>query len=470
MRLKAESKESQAKFVAKIKKLFENPEMIIPECNSKGFSCPFEKYRKKVIKAHKSGNFDKFARSNDEFLRGLSETEKVLETEKLPLTGVIKTPLGSLNYVKRGDTDPIVLGGIQNYDNELWRALAFSKLMKRGNIKIYTSRNYYTASCKGIGPGIEFFKDVLNENGVEYTEKGSVLQISGEGKYIDVMHFSGIIIRINSSSRKNTVSLLAKHFISADISRDFSFSSGYLEKWKSKGENELFNGYLAGSLTDRDFIEKINSQRIKSATDSGALIIGETEFNDRNEFIEKNEIDSDLTNVISSVIQDYGGIYLDEPSSRKLLEILWPKYSFRILSGLFEGLDKSDVALLKGNPLEQIQAMRERIRHDEIKENLDMKPWSPDSEFLKEVVAEARIRGISEAIKLGDRTKKKSDIQEAILFALYLIDDGGEQVKWKFSEDIRDKGKKMEESIKLLIKCPEENLNENFSSMSAMVK
>ncbi|MCL4348363.1 MAG: hypothetical protein M1159_04615 [Candidatus Thermoplasmatota archaeon] len=470
MRLKAESKESQAKFVAKIKKLFENPEMIVPECNTKGFSCPFEKYKKKIIKAHKSGSFDKFARSNDEFLRGLSETEKILETEKLPLTGVIKTPLGSLNYVKRGDTDPIVLGGIQNYDNELWRSLAFSKLMKRGNIKIYTSRNYYTASCKGQGPGIEFFKDVLNENGVEYSEKDSVLQISGEGKYIDVMHFSGVIIRINSGSRKNTVALLAKHFISADISRDFNFASGYLEKWKNRGEKDLFNGYLAGSLSDRDFIEKIISQRIKSATDSGALIIGETEFSDVNEFIKKNEIDADLGEVISGVIRSFGGIYMDEPSSRKLLEILWPKYSFEILSGLFNGIDKSDVASLKGNPLEQIQAMREKIRHDEIKENLHMKPWSPDSEFLKEVIADARIRGVSEAINLGERTQKKSDIQEAILFALYLINEGGDQVKWKFSEDIRDKGKKMEESIKLLIKCPEENLDENFNSMSAMVK
>ncbi len=161
---------------------------------------------------------------------------------------------------------------------------------------------------------------------------------------------------------------------------------------------------------------------------------------------------------------------MDEPSSRKLLEILWPKYSFEILSGLFNGIDKSDVASLKGNPLEQIQAMREKIRHDEIKENLHMKPWSPDSEFLKEVIADARIRGVSEAINLGERTQKKSDIQEAILFALYLINEGGDQVKWKFSEDIRDKGKKMEESIKLLIKCPEENLDENFNSMSALVK
>ena len=345
---------------------------------------------------------------------------------------------------------------------------------------MYSTKNYWicvspfyiiqTSQWSFYHPGIDFFKDVLNENGIEYTEKDSVLQITGEGKYIDVRHFSGVTIRINSGSRKNTVALLAKHFISADISRDFSFASDYLEKWKNRGEKELFNGYLAGSLSDRDFIEKITSQRIKSATDSGALIIGETEFNNVNEFIKKNEIDADLTEVIAGVIQRFGGIYMDEPSSRKLLEILWPKYSFEILSGLSGGLKKSEAALLKGNPLEQIQAMRGRLRHDEIKENLHMKPWSPDSEFLKEVIAEARIRGISEAINLGDRTKKKSDIQEAILFALYLINDGGDQVKWKFSEDVRDKGKKMEDSIKLLIDCPEESLDENFNSMSAMVK
>ncbi|EQD77944.1 hypothetical protein B1A_02570, partial [mine drainage metagenome] len=220
MRLKAESKESQAKFVTKIKILFENPEIIIPECNTKGFSCPFEKYKKKIKKAHGTGSLDKFGRSNDEFLRGLSETEKILETEKLPLTGIIKTPLGSLNYVKRGDTDPVVLAGIQNYDNELWRSLAFSKLMKRGNIKIYTNKNFYIASCKGKGPGKDFFKSTLIENGIDFKDSNGVLEMQGEGESIDIIHFSGETIRIYSGSKKNTISLIVKHFISANITRD----------------------------------------------------------------------------------------------------------------------------------------------------------------------------------------------------------------------------------------------------------
>ncbi|MHB1662554.1 MAG: hypothetical protein ACYCSG_01820, partial [Thermoplasmataceae archaeon] len=84
--------------------------------------------------------------------------------------------------------------------------------------------------------------------------------------------------------------------------------------------------------------------------------------------------------------------------------------------------------------------------------------------------AESRINGVSEAIKLGERIMKKSDIQEAILYSLYLLDNNAEQVKWKFDEDVREKGKKMEEKISHLIKCPEEDLNSNFAGMSALVK
>ena len=470
MRLKAESKESQAKFVAKIKNLFEDPEKIIPDCNAKGFSCPFEKYKQKVRKAKKIGNYDKFARSNDEFLRGLSETEKILETEKLPLTGVIKTPLGSLNYVKRGDTDPVVLAGIQNYENELWRSLAFSKLMKRGNIKIYTSRNYYTASCKGRGPGIEFFKDVLTENNIDFLEKGGVLELSGEGRTIDIMHFSGETVRINAGSKRNTISLIVKHFISADVSKDFNFTFHYLDQWSSKSENALFQNYLSGSITDRDFIEKIQVQRRKAALDRGSLIIGETEYANRRKFLGDNGIEEELIEIMDPLVEEYGGIYLEEPSERKLLEILWPKYSFKIISGIFPDVKKGDIDSLKGNPLEQIQIIKGRIRHQEIKGNLDMKPWSPDSEFLREIIAESRINGVSEAIKLGERIMKKSDIQEAILYSLYLLDNNAEQVKWKFDEDVREKGKKMEEKISHLIRCPEEDLNSNFAGMSALVK
>ena len=111
MKLKVGSKEKERKFLEHLNKLFEDPHSILPECLDKGFLCPFESYRKKI---DSSGSYEKYAKSADQFLSALGETQKIVESESAPILGFITTPYGNVEYAKRGNADPVVLAGLQH--------------------------------------------------------------------------------------------------------------------------------------------------------------------------------------------------------------------------------------------------------------------------------------------------------------------------------------------------------------------
>ena len=127
---KSNSKEAEKAFIDNIKKFFDNPEIILPECTDSCFMCPIKGYAKKIQKMKESSNFGKYHNSADQFLAGVSETYRILESEKAPLMGVIKTNYGSVNYCKRGNTDELIISGVQNYDNDIYRLLAFTNTVK----------------------------------------------------------------------------------------------------------------------------------------------------------------------------------------------------------------------------------------------------------------------------------------------------------------------------------------------------
>ena len=184
MKLKTRSKEKEAQFIEKLQSFFSDQEKVlslVPECMDSSMFCPFDSYRKKLSRTQGPA-LGRLSGSADQFLSAIGETYKVMESESAPIMGVIPTAYGNLDYAKRGNTDPMVLGGVQNFDDTTWKMLAFSSLVKTKKVFIFSSENYYIGSCKGNFPGDDFLADVFRSEKVEdlTNEDGFTLGKSGE--------------------------------------------------------------------------------------------------------------------------------------------------------------------------------------------------------------------------------------------------------------------------------------------------
>jgi len=226
---------------------------------------------------------DSFSRSSDQFLSGISETYKIFESNSAPLLGMLKTPYGSVEYAKRGNTDEAVLAGIQHFDDRKWRMLAFSSLVKARNVRIYSSKNFYLASCKGTSPGKEFFADVLSEEQIPFRDDGETLIIGNEGTSVNIVNLGIPIIEVHEDSRHHTMGAILKHVLVRDISTDFSISSDFLVQYSDDFPDT--SRYLSGIEDDRHLVRDMKEMRIRKSISKGYFVKGEELFTDVQSFV-----------------------------------------------------------------------------------------------------------------------------------------------------------------------------------------
>lgn len=470
MKLKVRSKEKEQKFINHLSDFFKDPEAIIPDCMDKGMFCPFESYKKKLAQAYDTEKYDKFSRSADQFLSGVSETYRIVESNSAPMLGFISTPYGNVEYGKKGNTDPTVLAGIHNYDDEIWRMLAFSSLARSKDIKVYSSRNFYIASCKGHGPDIEFFKDVLEEHDIQYELSENEINIANEGRHFTISHSSGVVINVFENSQGNTLYSILKHFLSKDPVSDFRISSDFMAGCIDSIPNDALVNYFSGKIDNRKFIRKIIDHRINEGTRQGRYMISDTCYDSAEAFLEQFEDDFIDTGILIEPLVSYGkGIYLESNSIRKLLEILWPTSGQDILRSVFPNMDEKTLKSLKGSPIDQIEAGRRSFAIAEVDSLITVKPWSRNSEFLIQLIKDYFKSGKDLAIRNAERSLKSSSGSKSIFYAFLKALNELDNREWLFSSNEEDLGSKMLDSFLRILNKKSEDINREIAEMKPYV-
>ncbi|MFG1520021.1 MAG: hypothetical protein AAE977_06070 [Thermoplasmataceae archaeon] len=457
MKLKTKSKESQKEFVRNLKSLYEDPLRIIPDCIEKGFMCHFEGYKKKLEKISESGDFDKYDKSSDQFLRGIAESHRILENESVPLMGFVSTPYGKVEYARRGEADESVLAGIQNYDDDIWRMLAFSSIIKTRNVKLFSSQNFYLATCKGNAPPREFYEDVLKEEGIGYSLKDDIICIGSTGDHFEIRHLAGPPLYVFEDSVYNTIFRIIKHVLAKDVIHDFSLKYDYLQEYTSKIPDDIFYKYFDGRVDDRTFLRSLRIFRMDEAAKKGVFFVAGKPYKSVDELMALFPELKDLSSVRNGISSMGKGIIMDDPSERKILEILWNSHSNEILQEMFPGSKPEDYRSLKGNPMEQIQTMRNRLRSLEVDEKVVIRPWSDNSRYLIETVMAFYKKGADFAKKFGE-SEAITPIKKSIFCALLIAIDGtiGNR-EWMFSKDEKALGIQISTLLSELLKTPEKS-------------
>lgn len=471
MRLKTTSKEKQKEFIEHLKGLFDDLSVTIPECVDGGMFCNFNSYGKKVASMEQSGSFDKFSKTADQFLSGISETYRVMDSDSAPIFGILKTQYGSIEYAKRGTTDESVLVGIQHYDNPLWRMLAFSSLAKTKGARVYSSTNHYIGSCKNSSPGIDFFKDVLNDENIQFEETDGDIVIPGNGHYLEIFHLNTVKFRVYENSSYNLLHSLLKHMITPDIGADFSFKSDYLEELLQDIPQQALTMYVSGKMNDRTFIREIHDYRVSEAVKRGYYVIGEKGYTSVEEFVHANDFKYVPEDILMDGLKNYRkGIYMDTFTERKVLETIWSVSGKNILRSMFPELDDSEFSSLRGSPVDQIDGILERSRIADIKSDIEFKAWSPDSQFLIDILKTYFTQGKSRAIRDAEKATGNSNVRKAIFYTF--LDCLGETKnrEWQFTDTERDLSWKIKPYVSRIIEKGSEVIADEMENIRVFIR
>lgn len=438
MRLKAHSKERQEEFLKHLDLFFKDPSQVLPECLDSGLFCPFSSYSKKLGK-RSTEQMDGFSRSSDQFLSGISETYKIFESNSAPLLGMLKTPYGSVEYAKRGNTDEAVMAGIQHFDDRKWRMLAFSSLVKAKNVRIYSSRNFYLASCKGTSPGKEFFEDVLSEEQIPFQEDGETIVIGNDGASINIVNLGTTVIEVHEDSKHHTMGSILKHVLVRDISADFSISSDFLAGYSNEFPDT--SRYFSGMVDDRHFVHEMKDMRVRKSVSKGYFVKGEELFTDAESFVSSFDDLPLEKQVVADAVKNYGkGIYLDNPTARKLLEVLWDSQGNEILKASFPDIEKNQLKSLKGSPVEQIESLRKMGDSREVEERINIDPWSQESAFMIDFLKATFKSGRQAAIRDAEKMTFSGPVSKAVFYAFLAIFQETANREWMFTQNEKDLG------------------------------
>lgn len=471
MRLKTTSKEKQKEYITHLQKLFEDPTTLIPECVDGGIFCNFNTYRKKVSSVEQSGSFDKFSKTTDQFLSGISETYRILDSDSAPIFGMMKTPYGSIEYAKRGNTDENVLVGIQHYDSPIWRMLAFSSLVKSKGVRVYSSTNYYIGSCRNSSPGLDFFKDVLKDENIKFEEKDGEIEIPGSGHYIEVLHLNTVLFRFYENSSYNLLHSLLKHMLTPDIGADFSFKSDFLSEIVSDIPQQALNIYISGKMNDRTFIREVKDYRVSEAIKRGYYVVGNTSYTSPEDFISNNDFKYVNSEILVEALNRFGkGLYMDSFSERKVLESIWSVSGKYILGELFPDLDDSALSSLKGSPIDQIEGVLEQTRIAGIKSDIEFKAWSPDSQFLIDVLKTYFTLGKERAIREAEKSSGGSNVKKAIFYTLLDCLGEAKNREWQFTDTERDLSWKIKPYVSNILEKGSEVLADEMENIRVFIR
>lgn len=471
MKLKTRSKEKEAAFIEKLQAFFSDQQnllSLIPECMDQSMFCPFDSYKKKLSRIQGSG-IARLAGSADQFLSAIGETYKVMESESAPIMGVIATPYGNLDYAKRGNTDPMVLGGVQNFDGITWKMLAFSSLVMTKKVSVFSSEKYYIGSCKGNFPGDDFLTDVFRSEKVEdlSTDEGFSFGKTGDFFYLDIGNVSRI--KVYQDCKTNLMRILLRHMLVPDVTKSFRLSVPFLESVDSSIQDQTTAGYLGGQIDAKSFLNSVKEARKRSALSRGMYLIGGDAYSDPEEFL-RVLFDQEETSKLEKYLEQTGPVSLDSKNQRKLLEILWPKYGMQILKEFFPDVDESTIKMQAGDPLRQIEMLKKRIDQEEASSLITLEPWSTESSMLIDMLKDYLSLGKSETLKKWEKRVGFSGLFNSIYFALVIALQGSTNQKWRFTAEQMMFGEKIAPYIKEIIECKDSSINDRIAQIKLYVR
>ncbi len=301
---------SQEKYlIENAKKLQEDPFLILPTC-TEDTQKHFQKLRKQLKRIHQYHTDEKKLEklSHKKGLDGaLAGTYLLAISEKAPYLAVLRFATGDITYAQRGKADKEKLIAVQHFDDPVFRLRGIKDIVFKKKLYVYSWDNGYVCTGREAHPPLEFIDFIRNM--VDLPSIQGVMTcphispgIAKKKEYLTLNYLriewkpGQTIIALCENctkSTKNTIFTISKYMLQRNLSDDFDIEVmtqvGKHSVLSDKQKTAYLQEYLAGSLTDYEFIKKIaksQEEHVKQAEEKILVLDGVSYGTDVTRFVD----------------------------------------------------------------------------------------------------------------------------------------------------------------------------------------
>jgi len=486
------SKVQQVNLRALAKDMAEDPTIIVPRCAGKCSKCHFEKLlsRLRKIQAY---------RENADVLRKFASRGKQLEmsyaamlllaTETSPIMfAAAKLPTGDVTYAVRGKAKKEFLIGLQHFDDPKLRLLAYSEIIIKKRLHLYSLEDELV--CSGSSPDYppELIQEVLKTSSYSLKKSNSVFgcEHSDEiyGFSITVLSAEQEITVCKSctSRKQNLFTGLTSRVLARNPDDDFDIDVEHGVECIREGDTCTFSGnypgtgdimarYSSGEISDQALVEEYGVFVKESTKSSGkpVFLLGNRCYeDDANAFI--NALNPTEIEVIAlkHVLKNASGpIIMETATPNAVLTLYWEKLGASAINSVIgdKELARKIFHETKDSGKVPSQILRDAMIQSKSKTALAALPdlfLSKVGKYLDDVARTYRALGKEETLKriaIVQETKMKS-INCGFLTAL----DSLKGKEWQFTKEELDYGKYLADFAQALLDSPAEGYADSLQN------
>lgn len=475
-------KSQEKHLIENAKKLQEDPFLIIPTCTDESKKY-FQKLRKQVTKIHRYHTDEKKLEklSHKKGLDGaLAGTYLLAISEKAPYLAALRFPTGEVTYAQRGKSDKEKLIAVQHFDDPVFRLRGIRDIVFKKKLHVYSWDTGYVCTGQQAQPPKEFIDFITKK--LELPSVNDVMscphvpaEIAKNKEYLPLNYLrinwkpAHIIIAVCENctkSTKNTMFTISKYMLQKNLSDDFNIEVmtpvGKHDVLSETQQSTHLQEYLAGRLTDYEFIKKIaksKEEHVKQAQEKILVLDGVSYGADVNRFIEALQPnDSEKTALEFFLSNTQEPLIVSKTTPSKIIERYWDLYGVPFLDSILD--DKEMVASLfklDDSPANIVMLALEYKQRRKILSQLPVYMKLPPLAAFADTVARTyRTFGEKKAlseIKNHPDTPKAKTIAYAFLLSL----GKGSEVKWKYTKEEIDYGEYLKDYAQKLLTVEPEN-------------
>ncbi|HDP96964.1 MAG TPA: hypothetical protein ENN25_04635 [Euryarchaeota archaeon] len=491
-RLRTASKVQEKQLVNSGKWLADNPDAIIPKCQTESAERIFLKISYLIKKISENRSDEQFlkrmSKRGDQLARAYASTLLISKKEKAHYLGVAKTPMGEIAYMYSSDAkvQKEKLIGLQYFKDPRLRLLAYSDISRKKKLAFYSTKESLFCAPMGYEPPKEFREDIQRSLGVE--TKDGALYYCPHGPdasgYLEIdWEPANMKIRICESclkEGKSTAVRITQSMLNPRMSDEFSIRAKVRLECHSTCDDcyskELYefnsndkNGYLNGTINDRQLFgiasEKFLGDLSKQS--SRILVNGHQCFgSDEEGFIGSiagGEVERKAISILMKNVE--GPIVIpDGTTTNKLLTLYWEENGRKILTGI-AGPDSSSIKIdLTENdtPMGIIENALSRKRVGAIQASLPTYSRLGNySSFVDGIVRDFKIHGKGSALRLLEMTGVEDTRRKSISLA-FVMALGEKGKEWQYSKEEIDFARHLSSIAKELLASEGSEYDTNF--------
>ncbi len=490
------AKKKERELIARVKRLRDGPDPVIPECEGECRRCPFEKWRARLLKQLKYKDNKKklsgLANLGPDFSKAYAAALLLATQDKAPYLAVAHVGNKDLAYAQRGKAKKEMLIGFQHYHDPDARLLAVADIARKNGLYIFSMKDKMVCTGTSGKPPEEYVKETVARMRYPFqkTADGYAALDPADDTVLVVKwipaKISLKVSRHRSSTKRNIASVILNRMLhpQADKVFDVRVQPGF--KHTNGGKDCPLNRltkvsdhwraeYVGGRISDREAIDNhVEDVREKAEAMSRRIFaVGMTCFDDDSEaFIESlrpNKVEREALQALLDNLDE--NVIVDEATPTKVLDMYWKDAGKEVLEAVLGDEDAAEEFYerslkSKETPSRFVReafrsAQRERILAD----LPEYERLPPVARFCDRIARIHRTKGSDAAVMEIRGTQSRKKEFKALEYAFLLALGAGRGDEWRYSEDELGFGAHLKSKAEALLSAEPEGYDASLKSL-----